>query len=534
MASIKTIRVRNLRALGDTGHIRLAPITVLVGKNSIGKSTFARIFPLVRQSVEVKRRAPILWWGKYVDFGTFEEAVNRKSSAKEIEFAFTIMLDRGNLNLLSPHFGHARRSMFLPQATEFIASINLVQGSQGTYISKICIAAHGLVCEMEINSGQTIDKISCGALEWVPASNTVGHVLTGEIFPDIAFSRPSAKSESGAIHRQLIGGSPLYAILQQQIINFVHGNTTVDRIRDIAGKMPLTSVEDALRIIKSVPGPTSWRVGVSQWTVNSPQLKRIREATLISSVPSLLQAFNSAVTEFGQGVRYLAPLRATAERYYRPQELSLEEIDSNGGNLAIFLNGLKDQGWLVSYNVWMKENLGLEVIPEKNGGQISLKVRFDGADATNLADMGFGLSQVLPVATQLWVSSTPWIRRGIGSGGGGTTCLVMEQPELHLHPAFQGKIADLLHGSLSRWNASGLGGEEIAPLCTVVETHSSALINRLGELVFEGKLKQSDIQILLFDYDESSGEVGVRKASFNNEGVLENWPFGFFSGAVGE
>lgn len=534
MASIKTIRARNLRALGDTGHIRLAPITVLVGKNSIGKSTFARIFPLVRQSVEVKRRAPILWWGKYVDFGTFEEAVNRNSSEKEIEFSFTITLDRGVLNMLATSISQIRRPTLLPHSTDFIASITLVQGAQGTYIKKISISVHDLVCEVHISMHQTIDKITCGPLEWSPANNVVGHVLTGEIFPEIAFTRPPSKSEAGVGYRQIVGGAPLYAILHQQVQQVVHGNTTADRIREISKKMPLAGAEGALRIIKSINGPPSWKVATSGWTVSSPRLKRIREATLISSVPSLLQAFNNAVNDFGQGVRYLAPLRATAERYYRPQELSLEEIDSNGGNLAIFLNGLKDQGRLSSYNKWMKENLGLEIMPEKNGGQISLKVKFEGADSTNLADMGFGLSQVLPVATQLWVSSNPSVRRGIGSRDGATSCLVMEQPELHLHPAFQGKIADLLHGALVRWNEGGQREDTDSPFCTVVETHSSALINRLGELVFEEKLKESDIQILLFDYDEDSAEVNVIKASFNRDGVLENWPFGFFSGAVGE
>ena len=534
MASIKTIRTRNLRALGDTGNIRLAPITILVGKNSIGKSTFARLFPLIRQSVEVSRRAPILWWGKYVDFGTFEEAVNRKSSAKEIEFAFTISLTRESFSGQPAAFGYARRSVFLPDPTDFNVAITLIQSEQGTYVSQVVVSVYDLQCEVRISADQHVEKITCGQTSWTPANNVIGHAFSGEIFPEIVFSRSSPKNDSNVLSRQIIGDAPLYTLLQQEVRRNVHGNTTVNRIRDIATKMPLAPVERTMEIIRGVAGPASWREAASRWSPSSLQVKWIREATLVSSIPALMQAFNVAINEFGRGVRYLAPLRATAERYYRPQELSLEEIDSNGGNLAIFLNGLKDQRRLDSYNDWMKKNLGLEVIPEKNGGQISLKVKFEDADATNLADMGFGLSQVLPVATQLWVSSDPWTRRSIRSGGGGTTCLVMEQPELHLHPAFQGKIADLLHGALVRCSGSRGEQREGTPFCMVVETHSSALINRLGELVFEGKLEESDIQILLFNSEEISGEVNVIKAVFNGEGVLENWPFGFFSGAVGE
>ena len=69
MISVNTLRIQNLRSLVDTGHIDLKPITILVGRNSSGKSSFARIFPLLRQSIEASKRGPILWWGRLVDFG---------------------------------------------------------------------------------------------------------------------------------------------------------------------------------------------------------------------------------------------------------------------------------------------------------------------------------------------------------------------------------------------------------------------------------------------------------------------------------
>lgn len=70
MTQISGVRIKNLRCFGDTGFIDLRPITILVGKNSAGKSTFARLFPLLRQSAEEDKRSPILWYGRLVDFGT--------------------------------------------------------------------------------------------------------------------------------------------------------------------------------------------------------------------------------------------------------------------------------------------------------------------------------------------------------------------------------------------------------------------------------------------------------------------------------
>lgn len=94
---INSLAVNNLRSLGDT-YVDLKPITVLVGKNSSGKSSFLRTFPLLRQSVESNTIGPILWYGKFVDFGAFNEAIDRYSESKTIEFKFKLNLDSRNLN----------------------------------------------------------------------------------------------------------------------------------------------------------------------------------------------------------------------------------------------------------------------------------------------------------------------------------------------------------------------------------------------------------------------------------------------------
>ena len=61
MSQLNSIRIQNLRSLTDTTTIQLKPLTVLVGKNSVGKSTFARTFPLLRQTCEAQKKSPILW-----------------------------------------------------------------------------------------------------------------------------------------------------------------------------------------------------------------------------------------------------------------------------------------------------------------------------------------------------------------------------------------------------------------------------------------------------------------------------------------
>ena len=49
---MQSVGIKNLRILEDTGFIDIKPITLLLGANSSGKSTFLRFFPLIKQSVE--------------------------------------------------------------------------------------------------------------------------------------------------------------------------------------------------------------------------------------------------------------------------------------------------------------------------------------------------------------------------------------------------------------------------------------------------------------------------------------------------
>jgi predicted ATPase len=86
---MNSIRIKNLRCLADTGDIPIKPLTILVGANSTGKSTFLRVFPLLRQSVETKTSSPILWYaGKsgYVDFGTINGAI--RASEESVSFGY--------------------------------------------------------------------------------------------------------------------------------------------------------------------------------------------------------------------------------------------------------------------------------------------------------------------------------------------------------------------------------------------------------------------------------------------------------------
>lgn len=101
--------------------------------------------------------------------------------------------------------------------------------------------------------------------------------------------------------------------------------------------------------------------------------------------------------------------------------------------------------------------------------------------------------------------------------------IAVEQPELHLHPHHQAQLADMFSNTAHATNALG------QPLSLCIETHSEAMIYRFGELVEEGKLRPEEISILFFE-KQGRDETVVRPIEFDDTGVLQDWPIGFFRG----
>ena len=89
---MESIRVRNLRSLADTGDVELKPITLLVGANSSGKSSFLRVFPMLRQSAETRTGSGLLLNEPYVDYGQFPVALRQDADPAEMILDFKVML----------------------------------------------------------------------------------------------------------------------------------------------------------------------------------------------------------------------------------------------------------------------------------------------------------------------------------------------------------------------------------------------------------------------------------------------------------
>lgn len=223
-------------------------------------------------------------------------------------------------------------------------------------------------------------------------------------------------------------------------------------------------------------------------------------------------------------VKYLAPLRATAERYYRSQDLSVGEVDFQGKNLAMFINNLspKEQS---SYSNWLLENFGFDLLCVSENGHLSLSLQYENSKSKyNITDMGFGFSQILPIITQLWYSTNTRTSSRYFNRKNLNIYMAIEQPELHLHPRFQAKMVDVFAKAIKMSQESNSGPK----LKLIIETHSETIINQIGHRISNNSLCKDDVSVVIFDKKSPDTPTEIKISEFDGKGYLVNWPWGFF------
>jgi hypothetical protein len=348
----------------------------------------------------------------------------------------------------------------------------------------------------------------------VPSADRLIMTSQGDILPRLHFYQKKVQ-ENGSTYFHGTA-NPWIESVVRVIRDSMHGNTSMSTVRRIASQIPLGTASEIAESLKEIEGPQTWKAVVNNASRCTFTANKLHAMLIAAYSGEIAIKLDEALSTYLAGVRYLKPLRATAERYYRRVDLADSEIDPEGRNLPMFLDSLPFYE-LQNFREWIKRALDVDAHTSREGDQIMVMARGPNDPAPfNIADMGFGISQVLPIAAQLWSVSQ---RRGPRSS---CSVVVVEQPELHLHPEFQSRLADLFAETVK---------SEIArrPPSLIIETHSQQLVNRLGQLVEQGKLNPEDVSVLLFESEgESLRSTTIRATSFDKEGVLIDWPYGFF------
>lgn len=531
------LRIKRLRSLSDTKEIHINPITVLLGRNSSGKSTFLRTFSLLKQSVESRTTGPILWYGRLVDFGSFEEAHQRDSS-EGIEFEFGFRLS-SNSSSDFVFYGIEKRILSEIDAK---VSVQLIENEKEITRSKkmiIEVSDSIIILEFEVDS-ERISKFQVNDLDVLSITDSdyiARQAGSQSILPGIFEKEKKNSEKTGNLYfnstfyhlhnrRRLFS---LSNILFKKIQDLHHHKSANETILKTYASFKIGSSGDMLKSLQDYKGAGEfWKKGLSSWSLKSSKFKEIRDLIIAESVPWIIEVFDDYIASFSRSVTYIGPVRATAERYYRIQDLAVNELDYQGQNLAMFLRSLK-KAEMDEFRNWLSVNFGFEVFLESGMGHLSITIKTeDSKNKVNVADTGFGFSQILPIITQLWLISESKQTNKIRARRyrGYPITFAIEQPELHLHPHLQGLLADIFIKSVK--NAQ----ENSIDLRLIIETHSESIINRLGHLISENEIQPEDINIVIFEPGEDSSQNWTRKVSFDQDGYLKNWPIGFFSIAL--
>ncbi|MFK7980527.1 MAG: DUF3696 domain-containing protein [Saprospiraceae bacterium] len=170
-------------------------------------------------------------------------------------------------------------------------------------------------------------------------------------------------------------------------------------------------------------------------------------------------------------------------------------------NNGKILNQLSDwysenfEGWGLNIKLDNRPHYELELIRKNPNFSI------------NFSQVGQGMIQSLPMVLSSFIPSSH-----------NDLINIFEQPELHLHPAAHGNLAERFANSTIGTNKRYL-----------IETHSQNFVLRLRRLVAEGKLNKDKLRIYYVNFDEEKGESKLEEIKVYENGKVDSWPSNIFS-----
>jgi len=477
---VEGFAIHNFRSFRDTGRIFLAPVTCLVGRNSSGKSSIIHALTLLRQSNEypaLGTRVPQLNLnGPLIEAGDYKDLISDHDPQLPLSFVFYLSL-----------------APFVPHP----------EGRDPTSL-----------VELDIPRPYERGRLGFG-LRYLPVSE-----------------RP-VKSVDAAIELQFLPQPPFGPTLSRLVIGIADfGKATF--VRTSAGQR----VQHWRSYFEGLPSQSLELLFPRASFF--PYLNQRNRRTSVSRGQSQVRRFInyahigfSEIANFLTEAKMVGPFRTPPARRYSFTGFGAVDTGTSGQraiDLLITERLLRHPGGehlrtAISY--WLKR-LGLaRAIDVKNLARRSniFEILISGAGGVptaNFADVGFGISQVLPVLVQGFL-----VRKG------GT--FIVQQPELHLHPDAQAELGDFFLYLASQ----GIN--------CIVETHSEYILVRFRRRLAErerpeliglpnerpGKPRRPsrrDLSVLHVSQDHAGAHL--RRISIDRAFQFQDLPKGFMSQAI--
>ena len=427
---LREIRLRDFRCFGEPQTARLAPLTLLVGENSTGKTSFLAAVRAICD-VAFRQREPDFREPPF-DLGSFPEIVHTRAGREKAAEAFEI----GVKGLGAE-----------PQPLDCSATFR-----------------SGMAAAPCLSEGQAADGNLW--LRWWPKGND-----------GFAFKFGS-DDETWANDGLMMAGTHQWTLLRHS----AHLLSEEDRSSSAGSNMGLTD----------------------------PLKNHERELRFRSLISRFENFFPAGSQPFAS-----APLHAIPRRTYDPTRLADDpwgaDVPSRLASLQFRdkdkWTALKDKLDAFGRDSGLFDDFSVKQLTGIEGGPFQLQVRKFGRSGRrgpkrNLVDVGFGVSQVLPVLAALFRAD-------------GLPMFLLQQPELHLHPSAQAALG-------SQFCRTAEAGQQL-----IIETHNEYIIDRVRMDIRDRQtaLEPDDVSILFFE--RSDLDVRIHSLRFDDQGNVLGAPDGY-------
>jgi hypothetical protein len=554
--------IANFKGFGDPEKIPVRPITLLYGPNSSGKSSLLHALLLIKQTLEESENPETLLLpkGRLVDLGGYLEFLHRHDPARC--FSFRVMLDASNWEgELSRN--RSFRLPFLKHLDRPLLGLG-VAFKYDTQLASATLRTLDLFAGLSSSPAVTYkqDKIRGGKLFHRLTTQTGGQV--------------SLRSSADKVLRTSTANfdHPLWhALWQRRKLQIMNTGTRYEikrRLDQLQKRMERYEADTEIDPHVEVPkGVLNRRNRIKQDTEREikgleTQLERIDNYTFEQAVkdfstanersiltcrnflpvdarseiepsedeaveflpdygvpepvdPSALTVFVAGIfREFIESIVYLGPLRESPERHYIFSGNPTEQVGKTGKMVPdiLFKNrelvqrlNEKLETFGVGYTIEVS-SVSAETLALHDAYALSLTDKLTGV-TTSILDVGFGISQLLPVIVQSLLAHDK--------------TLLIEQPEIHLHPRLQAELGSLF-------------AETIKPPYNnrfLVETHSEHILLRIQKLIRQKMLKPEDISVVYVDHTPEASKCIPLRIDADGD-FIDQWPGGFFEDAYQE
>ena len=227
-------------------------------------------------------------------------------------------------------------------------------------------------------------------------------------------------------------------------------------------------------------------------------------------------------------IAYLGPLRKYPQRSYiwsgeRPQNVGISGEEAIPALLAARAEGLTSPRIVnvrrthksIEHRIleWLQkmeliDSFSLEPIAENRWDYEFRVKKSPNSPEVLITDVGFGVSQLLPVLVLCYYVPE-------------YSTIILEQPEIHLHPKVQADLADVLIDVVKNRNVQ-----------IILESHSGLLLHRLQRRIAEEQIAAEDTALYFCQINDGTSEI--ERLKVDEYGNIRNWPQDFFGDDIGD